>query len=407
MNILRKTVKVLFYIFLLFCIVVFTLLIALKLSTSGEYRINKGEELKLNTVLPVKAVFNGKKAPEDNKFSVDLKMFGVIPYSTVSVEVVDSMQVAVLGQPFGMKIYTEGVLVVDETSIKTKNGNLNPAINAGIRIGDYILSVNGTNISSNEDISEIVKKSNGKKLDFTVLREKTKMHINVKPVLNSETGEYNVGIWVRDSSAGVGTLTFYSPSNRIICGLGHGITDSDTDKLLSVNSGEMVCADIISVQKGKEGTPGELKGRLESETIGEILYNCEMGVYGKLTNGINCENLTEVALKQDIQDGKAQILCTVNGEKPKLYSCNVKINRGILNAKSDMTVTVTDGNLLEETGGIVQGMSGSPVIQNGKLIGAITHVLVDDPTTGYAIFAENMLETAQNVASENKLKDVS
>ena len=411
----RIIVKSLFFAFLVLVTAVFCTAAYLENSVSKELKIKQGESLSLDLKVPVTAVYDGNVIKAESTFNtvgkeyeVDLKMFGVIPFSTVNVEVVDEMQVALLGKPFGMKIYTEGVLVVDMTDFDTPEGLVNPAKQAGIKIGDYIISVNGEKVYSNEDLCEKVLESGGQKMKFVIMRNKTKIHLSVKPVISSETEGYKIGIWVRDSSAGIGTLTFYSPAANIVCGLGHGICDEDTDALLKISSGEIVDASIVSVKKGCAGCPGQLNGKLKDDKIGDILLNSNEGVYSSNSVDIDCHNLIKVALKQEVTNGEAEIFCTVDGEKPELYTCEIKIRPSSLLSKTqNLLVTVTDKRLLDKTGGIVQGLSGSPVIQNGKLIGAITHVLVDDPTTGYAIFAENMLETAQSVANENKLKDAS
>jgi stage IV sporulation protein B len=299
---------------------------------SSDYKIKKGDSLVINTKVPVTAEFGGvelsqSKALSDvgQSYSVDLKAFGIIPFTTVNVEVVDEMYVAVLGSPFGMKLYTEGVLVIELTEVDTANGLKKPAESAGLKLGDYIISVDGKKVTTNEDLSRIVEQSDGKKMNFSVLREKQKIRINVTAEISKETGNYKIGIWVRDSSAGIGTLTFYSPASGIICGLGHGICDEDTGSLLKLDSGEMVNAEIISVEKGAVGSPGQLNGRFGTKTLGEINLNSNAGVYSRLDGKIEFSYLTEVALKNEIKDGDAQILCTVDGEIPKLYSCKIKL----------------------------------------------------------------------------------
>ena len=405
--------RIIFFIALIFDITVFSMIFILNKTTDTSYKINRGEVLSIDTEIPVTVVYNGAKMSQSaseevgESFSVDLKMFGVIPFSSATVEVVGEMYVAVLGNPFGMKIYTDGVLVIEISEVETKNGTLNPAKDAGIKEGDYIKSVNGKSVSCNEDLSDIVINSGGKTMNFEVIRNGEILHLNVEPQMDKENGVYRVGIWVRDSSAGIGTLTFYSPTSGIVCGLGHGICDGDTDTLLSVNSGELVGAEIVSVTKGASGSPGELKGKFTYETISDITLNSECGVYGVLKGEIQISTLTEIALKQEIKEGEAQILCTVDGGSPQLYSCTIKKRNSALHSKTqNFIITVTDEELLSKTGGIVQGMSGSPVLQNGKLVGAVTHVLVDDPTKGYGIYAENMLSTIQDIAEE-ELKEAS
>lgn len=415
MKIVRILAKTCFFIFLILTAVIFSLIIYLQDNVSNDYKIKRGETLNIESVLPITAVYNGTKISQistkksaGEKFSVELKAFGIIPFSKVDVEVVDELYVSVLGTPFGMKIYTKGVYVSELTEVVTSNGNVNPAKKAGIKKGDYIVSVNGQKIYTNEDLSKLVENSNGQKMKFEIIRRDKKIYFTFSPVKSVETDSYKIGIWIKDSSAGIGTLTFYSPSNNIVCGLGHGVCEEDSSEVLQLNSGEIVSAEIIDVEKGSAGGPGQLKGRFTNTSLGSIDLNCEKGIYSLFKGEFTLNKLTEIAFKQEVKDGSAQIFCTINGTQPKLYSCEIKVRTAsYLSATQNLLVTVTDKELLEKTGGIVQGMSGSPLLQNGKLIGAVTHVLVDDPTKGYAIFAENMLETAQGVAEDNKLKDAS
>lgn len=410
----RIFTKIIFTLLLIFSISLFSAVIYLDINLSHDFKIKKGQSLDISTFVPVTAVYNGAKLSQvtnvksvGEQFSVDLKAFGVIPITEVNVEVVDELHVAVLGQPFGMKIYTKGVLVTEISDVATKNGNVNPAKAAGIKKGDYIVSVDGIKVYTNEDLVEIIENSNGKNLKFEVSRNNTTIHFSLCAVKSVETDTYKIGIWVKDSSAGIGTLTFYSPANGVICGLGHGICDSDTEELLELNSGEMVTAEILSIVKGEIGSPGKLTGKLNYKTLGEINLNSEIGVYSKLIGDLTFNKLTEIALKQEIKDGEAQIISTIDGGEPTAYNCYIKIrSANYLSKTQNLLITVTDERLLSATGGIVQGMSGSPIIQNGKLVGAVTHVLVDDPTKGYGIFAENMLETAQSVA-DKQLKEAS
>lgn len=414
MKVARFFIKFSFFALFAFSVFVFSLAFYFESYIGDEIKITKGEDINLNTALPINVSFKGAEVSGQNpnsrvgdKYDVNLNLFGVIPIKTANVEVVDEKYVALLGTPFGMKIYTEGVLVIDLTEVRCKTGSINPAKKAGIKVGDYILSVDGKEITTNEDLSEIVEASNGKQMHFLIKRNNKKIHINCRAVLSSETGSYKIGIWIRDSSAGIGMLTFYSPASGVISGLGHGISDEDTDTLMKINSGQIVDAEIIAYKKGKSGNPGELSGRFGFKTLGKIVLNCENGVYSMPKTKVDTSNMVEVALKSEVKDGKAKIYCTVDGKKPRYYDCTITIRKSEYHSKiQNMLVTVTDADLLSLTGGIIQGMSGSPIIQNGKLIGAVTHVLVDDPTRGYGIFAENMLETAQSVA-EQQLKEVS
>ena len=415
MKVARFLIKSIFTVLLIFSVITFAGVIYLQTSFADEYKIKRGNGLEIESPIPIIVSFNGVKLIEaaneksvGESFTVDLKAFGIIPISKIDVQVVDELHVAVLGTPFGMKIYTKGVMVTSLSDVQSKDGVCQPAKSAGIKLGDYILSINGKEVSTNEDVSDIVEKSNGKKLKFEILRNGTKIYITFCGVKSKETDTYKIGLWVKDSSAGIGTLTFYSPAIDIVCGLGHGICEEETGKIMKIKSGSIVNADIISAEKGEVGAPGKLNGRMRFQTLGVIENNCEKGVYSRLTGSLSFSNLTEIALKQEVKNGKAQILCTIDSSGPKLYDCVVEVRSSAYHSDiQNLLLTVTDKELLKKTGGIVQGMSGSPILQNGKLIGAVTHVLIDNPKKGYGIFAENMLETAQNVVENNKLKNVS
>lgn len=364
MKFARSLIKIFFFVLVIFCILIFSAVIYLNGSINNNFKIKKGESLNITSPLPVTAVYNGVKLSQvsaskqiGEEFSVDLKAFGLIPVSKVSVEVVDELHVAVLGMPFGMKIYTKGVLITEISEVATENGSENPAQKAGLKQGDYIVSVDGIKVYTNEDLVSIVENSGGKRLKFEIMREETKIYINITPVKSTDTNNYKIGIWVKDSSAGVGTLTFYSPSSNVLCGLGHGICDNDTGDLLKLNSGEIVTAEILSIEKGQVGSPGKLTGKLNYKTLGDINLNCEIGVYSLLKGNLKFEKLTEIALKQEVKDGKAEILCTIDNNPPQVYSCNIKVRNSNYHSKTqNMLITVTDKRLIEATGGIVQGM---------------------------------------------------
>lgn len=406
----RIFIKTATVFFLVLSVGIFTVIGFLQKNISENYKIQKGETLKLGGILPITAEYKGSKESISSThqvgdtFDVDLKLFGVIPFSSTTVEVVDEMYVAVLGNPFGMKIYTDGVLVIELSSVLSDGKTKNPAKKSGLEVGDYIKKANGCCITTNEDLSEVVMNSAGAQIDLEVLRGNQTLNLKLTPVKSDEDGLFHAGIWVRDSSAGIGTLTFYSPLTNIVCGLGHGICDSDTGELLTLMSGELVEASIVSIVKGENGSPGELKGKFTYNILSDIALNNQDGVYGRLSSKIQNTTLTEIALKQEVENGAAQILCTVEGETPKLYSCEISLRASNFRKPTqNLVVKITDKELLSKTGGIVQGMSGSPILQNGKLVGALTHVLVDDCTKGYGIFAENMLETAQSVGEGSPL----
>lgn len=407
---------VIFYVFLCIgCGVLLFTIYYYDASIQDEYKISKGMGLNIETRIPVTAEYNGALMNEceeistvGNKLKVDVKLFGVIPIKSTTVEVVEESYVAVLGSPFGVKIFTDGVLVVDIDYISTASGKVCPAKNAGIKKGDYISKINGESVTTNEDIADAVKKSKGEKISVDFRRDGNEMTALLVPALDKDENVYKAGLWVKDSTAGLGTLTFYSPYNDIVCGLGHGVYESKTDTIIDFRKGELVGAQIVSVIKGTSGIPGELQGTLNYSVIGPLKGNFENGVYATASCFIDTSNLTQVAHKQDVKSGAATIICTVDGKTPQAYSCQIKVDSVEVNdTVQDMYVTITDKELIKLTGGIVQGMSGSPIIQNGKLVGVLTHVLIDNPKKGYGIFAENMLETAQSIAEGNKLKEAS
>lgn len=384
MKAMRVISKSLFYLGSVISVFIFSTVIYLNGSVGSEFKVKKGGCLKIASPLPVTAVYNGVEVTSSTlntvgaNYDVDLKIFGTVPLSTVSVEVVDEMQVAVSGRLFGMKLYTDGVLVTEVSRVVTDGGAVNPAQEAGIKKGDYIISVNGKEIHTNEELGEAVEKSDGEPMSFLIKRNGSRKNVSVKPMLSKESRSYKIGIWVRDSSAGIGTLTFYSPSTDIICGLGHGICDEDTESLLEINDGRLVNAELISVEKGEKGNPGKLCGKFGIKSIGNIELNCALGVYSKLSGSVDTSKLTEIAPAREIKSGKAQIYCTVQGDDPEYFDCTVEVRSSAITSETkNMLVTVTDKRLLDITGGIVQGMSGAPIIQNGRLIGAVTHVCVN------------------------------
>ena len=386
-------VKTVFVIFLILSLTIFSAIIYVNKNVAQSYKIGEGETLKIPSLVPVEATTTEYK---DNK--VNLNIFGIIPAGQTSVKVIKKDDVVLLGTPFGIKIYTDGVLVVDFGSVDGQEGEVNPAKEAGIKRGDFIVSLNGVHVYTNEDVASIIKNSNGSPVAAQIVSGSTKKTVYIKPVKSKKSGIYRAGIWVKDSSAGIGTLTFYNPSENTISGLGHGICDNDTGTLLTISTGELVSAEIVSVKKGTSGAPGELVGKFTNKSLASLDGNTEQGVFGTPKGAINSDSLIKIASKQEIKDGDAFIYTTISNEPPKYYSCKIKVRRS--DDTQNLLVTVTDPTLLKETGGIVQGMSGSPIIQNGKLIGAVTHVLVDNPEKGYGIFIENMLEASEKSAKQ-------
>ena len=413
---MKKFIKLIFSSVLALSVAVFSGVVYYDATLSDSYYVAKGTSLTLsgNSVLQCKPNGNSLTVGKSNSASVGahettVSLFGLFPIKTVSVTETEETEVVVLGTPFGLKIFTEGVLVVGYSDVDTENGTKNPALEAGVKTGDIILKINGEDVTENSDVQSIITKSQGKPCELELKRDGNTFSVTLTPVLSVTDKVYKMGLWVRDSSAGIGTLTFYSPTLKVAAGLGHGICDTDTGELIPFDSGQFVKAEIVGIKKSSGKVTGELKGVFSGGDIAQLAGNEITGVYGcdcsEITDG---ESAMPIALKQEVKTGKACILTTVDDNEPCLYECEIeKVYHNDSAKIKNMVIKITDEELLAKTGGIVQGMSGSPVIQNGKLVGAVTHVLVDDPTKGYAIFAENMLETAQGVAESNKLKDAS
>ncbi|MBE6761045.1 MAG: SpoIVB peptidase [Ruminococcaceae bacterium] len=328
-----------------------------------EFNVISGENLTLDSKIPIKAVYSGESQIEskisNNKnenYSVKLKAFGIFPIKQASVNVVSKTDVYVLGNPFGIKIYTDGVMIVGLDSVTTENGKVSPGADAGLKEGDLIISINGTKVYSNEDVAGIIEASKGKELTLKIISDEKEKTVKVTPALCYQSGKYKTGIWVRDSSAGIGTLTFYSPALKTVCGLGHGICDVDTGKLLTINSGELVKAEILDVDKGSAGAPGELVGRFKEECFSNLKINNDTGVYGNCDLEFEKNSLTQIAFKQEISVGDAEILTTIDGTTPKLYKCKIEKIAHNNSVTKNMVVKITDDELLQKTGGIVQGM---------------------------------------------------
>lgn len=303
-----------------------------------------------------------------------------------------------VGKIAGLKLYTSGVLVVGMSEIEGKdNQRYKPYENTGIEEGDTIIQVNENVISSTQDLIDEVNKSNGENVVLKYIQDEQTKECSILPV-KSYDNQYKLGLWVRDSAAGVGTVTFYDPETKKFGALGHGITDIDTQELINIASGEFVTTRILNIEKGEAGIPGRVQGTVEEQqNIGTIYKNTKFGIYGVVDNlsslGIDSSKEMELALRDEIKEGKATILCSLDNQKVEKYEIQIeKIYKENNYDNKSMKIKITDSRLIEKTGGIIQGMSGSPIIQNGKFCGAVTHVLVNDPTQGYAVFGDIMLK---------------
>ncbi|MBQ2766145.1 MAG: SpoIVB peptidase [Clostridia bacterium] len=309
----------------------------------------------------------------------DVKLFNSIPLKTVDVSVVADTKLIPGGVPFGVKLYSQGVLVVGIGDVACGGKSVSPAREAGFMEKDIIREVNGKKVSEAAEVSELVSASEGKPIEFTVYRSDGELTISVTPVISEEDGKYKTGLWIRDSTAGIGTVTYIDPEIGSFAGLGHGICDPDTGELTPLTRGTVVNVAISGVVKGQAGMPGELKGYFSSGKIGTLLGNNECGVYGIFSEypcGIENEAL-QAALSSEIHEGEAELWCTTDGNGIGKYSVKISNIDHSGRQIKNFVVTVTDPALLDRTGGIVQGMSGSPLIQDGKLIGAVTHVCVN------------------------------
>ena len=301
-----------------------------------------------------------------------------------------SRQVIPLGSAFGIKLFTDGVIVASLSDIYTEEGVCCPAAEAGILPGDYLLQADGQDIPDNGALARYIGSSQGEAISFQVRREDQVFSVEVTPVYGE--GSFKTGMWVRDSAAGIGTLTFYDPATGVFAGLGHGICDMDTNGVMALKSGEPAPITLSGIVKGQADSPGQLRGYFSSEeSLGTLLANRETGVYGTLHQAPAGEAV-ETLTREEVATGPIQLLVSLDETGPQLYEAEIQeiINRD--KTTKNLVVQVTDPRLLERTGGIVQGMSGAPILQNGKLAGAITHVFTEDPTLGYGIFISNMLE---------------
>ena len=347
---------------------------------------------KVNVDLNREITFYGEA---EDTYTMKVDLFGFIPFKEAAVSVIQGKKVTPLGYPVGIYVQTDGVLVIDTGSFQSANGKkVSPAKNV-LLPGDYICEVNYKKVANKEELIKMIEECAGESLVLGIRRGENFQYVEVQAI-EDKTGEYKLGIWIRDNAQGIGTLTFADESGYFGA-LGHGINDADTTNLMEMKEGGLYKADIISITKGTKGSPGELTGVIAYSNkykLGEIHHNNEKGVYGFLQQEkIDLEETAlPIALKQEIKKGKAQILCTLSTE-PELFEVEItSIHQEDENINRGLELKVTDERLLELTGGIVQGMSGSPIIQNGRIVGAVTHVLVNDPTRGYGIFIENMLE---------------
>ena len=329
-----------------------------------------------------------------------LKFLGVVPVKNITVTNKKTNNVYVSGEPFGIKLYTDGVIVVGTQAVDVDSKKINPAQEAGIEVGDIIVSINNVNVYSSNEVTDILNDNNGLDYKIKIKRDDRFKTFTLTPVYSVKEGCYKAGMWVRDSTAGIGTVTFYNPQNNSFGALGHQINDVDTKEIMPMLKGEAVCAGVTGVQRASSGSTGSLICDFSNNSIGSLVENTSCGVFGKYNKISENAKLYTVSSAQEVEKGSAQIISTLDGNGAKAYEIeitHINYNGG---GEKDIIFKIVDEELLSKTGGIVQGMSGSPIIQNEKLIGAVTHVIINNPKKGYAIFAQTMLEQSLKVNVE-------
>ena len=401
--------KIFFRLLLVFFLLVIYMYIIVWQNLPDQLVLFEGEKINIKTILGMSlssnqdaiqtsVIASDEITGEAGRKSIEVSLFDNFLTKNVDVDVLPKTKVIPVGKIAGLKLYTNGVLVVGMSEIEGKdNQRYKPYENSGIEEGDMIIQVNESMVSSTQDLIDEVNRSNGKSVVLKYIQDDETKECSISPV-QSYDNQYKLGLWVRDSAAGVGTVTFYDPETKKFGALGHGITDIDTQELINISVGEFVTTRILNIEKGEAGIPGRVQGTVEEQqTIGTIYKNTKFGIYGTVDNlsslGIDASKEMELALRDEIKKGKAVILCSLDNQKVEEYEIEIEeIYKENNYDNKSMKIKITDERLIEKTGGIIQGMSGSPIIQNGKFCGAITHVLVNDPTQGYAVFGDIMLK---------------
>lgn len=352
----------------------------------------KDEDFKIRTILGVETIQTSSSLNEkENKktISYDVNLFGKIKVKEINVDILNEIKVIPVGKLIGLKLYTSGVLIVGMSEIKSNE-------NIDIKEGDIIYAVNDIEVDTIKELKKIINESNGNELKIKTSRNGNIITSRILPI--KKDNEYQIGLWVKDAATGVGTITFYEKNSNRFAALGHGIVDSDTGNLIKIENGKLITTEIISIKKGEKESPGEIRGTIvNQEEIGEVEKNTMFGIYGNITYlnrlNINLKNEYKVATRDEIKEGNAKILCCV--ENNKIEEFEIEIKKKYVNNNENnksMLIEIKDKSLIEKTGGIIKGISGAPIIQDGKFIGAVTHVFVSDATMGYGIFGDLMIK---------------
>lgn len=405
---MKKALKLVIIIIL---IIIYSYILVIE-KIPSKIIIFEGEQIKVNEFMgfnikqeneTVQTSSSNSETLKPGKTTMQVSLFDNLFIKNMEVDVLPRTKVIPVGTIAGVKLYTSGILVVGMSEIEgIDNKKHKPYLNSGIEEGDTIISIDNNKISSTDELIEAVNQSKGKDLSIEYVHDNETATCSITPVQTS-FNQYKLGLWVRDSAAGVGTVTFMDPETKEFGALGHGITDIDTEELINIESGEFITTRILNIAKGKSGNPGKIQGTIDGQqNIGTISKNTKFGIYGVVEDlsaiNIDYSKEMDLALRDEIKEGNAKILCNVDGIAPKEYDIEIqRIYRDNNYDNKSMKIKVVDKELLEKTGGIIQGMSGSPIIQNGKFIGAVTHVLVNNPTEGYAVFGDIMLKQLHEI----------
>lgn len=344
-----------------------------------------------------------------------MKLFGQIPLKTVKVNVIPDLKVIPGGQTIGVKVKSAGILVVGHHQVTSEERKISPGEIAGIQVGDLITHMNGVELKDIKDVSDIATRSGTQKhpVKVTYKRGGQTYTTSITPVYDKSDHVWRLGLYIRDSAAGVGTLTFYAPDQGVYGALGHVITDMNTQTPIVVGSGQILQSSVTSISKSESGEPGEKRAHFikEGKTLGNIERNTPFGIFGKMDQNPDYSVYKDgipVAFADEVKEGPAEILTVVEGQRVERFKIEiVHVSKQNSPETKGLVIRIIDPRLVEKTGGIVQGMSGSPIIQNGKLIGAVTHVFVNDPRSGYGCFIEWMLQDAGILKSKGESSSMS
>ncbi len=396
-----KKINIVITILFLFIIYMYVANISL---IPKQITLLEGENLEIKTLYGLEVVETSSTiSGNENTIKLSLNLLGQ-NVKDVTLNVLEDIEVIPIGNIIGLKLYTNGVLIVGMSEIENINNVIEkPFENLDIKEGDTIIKVNNSEIQDIEALQKEINNSEGENINLTLLKEDgTISTSNIKPVQVGNK-EYKLGLWVKDAATGVGTLTYYEPDTKQFAALGHGITDVDTDKLINIDSGSIVKSKVVSIQKGEEGKPGEIRGSIINQpVIGKVYKNTEFGIFGEITETSNLQidysKKFKVALRDEIEEGDASIYCSLDGKETKEYKIKIeKIFKENNENNKSMLIEVVDEELIQKTGGIIRGLSGAPIIQNNKFVGAVTNVLVNMPTKGYAIFADIMIKNMNSL----------